>query len=113
MVLPLATLVSKSVVSRQLLLSHSQLALKWSDRKRAPEKMYKGAAVVHDTTAYIIGADSCTVYSYKVDGDEWNKHSECPHINPGLIIINNLLTAVGSKEEGRPTGKLCTWKHNG
>ena len=44
-----------------------QLALKWSDRKRAPERMRRGAAVVHGTFAYIIGAESRTIYSYKLD----------------------------------------------
>ena len=87
-----------------------QLALKWSDRKIIPEEMYRGAAVVHGTTAYVIGRESQTVYRYRLDKDKWNKHSYCLHVNPGLVIINDLLTAVGGMQEHRATNKLCSWK---
>ena len=72
--------------------------------------MIRGAAVVHGTIAYVIGYGSQTVYSYRLDRDKWNKHSECPHVNPGLAIINDLLTTVGGRVGGRSTNKLCTWK---
>ena len=89
-----------------------QLALKWSDRKRAPKRMYRGAAVVHGTIAYVIGYDSQTIYSYRLDGDKWNKHSKCPHVNPGLVIINDLLTAVGGRVGGDSTKKVTTLTRN-
>ena len=89
-----------------------QLALKWSDRKRAPKRMERGAAVVHGTIAYVIGSDSQTIYSYRLDGDKWNKHSECPHVNPGLVIINDLLTAVGGRVGGDSTKKVTTLTRN-
>ena len=89
-----------------------QLALKWSNRKRAPKQMKRGAAVVHGTIAYVIGYDSQTIYSYRLDGDKWNKHSKCPHVNPGLVIVNNLLTTVGGREEHRVTSKLCSWNRS-
>ena len=74
--------------------------------------MYRGAAVVHGTIAYVIAHRSQTVYSYRLDGDKWNKHSECPHVNPGLVIINDLLTAVGGRVGGGSTKKLTTLTRN-
>ena len=89
-----------------------QLALKWSDRKRAPKRMFRGAAVVHGTIAYVIGYDSQTIYSYRLDGDKWNKHSKCPHVDPGLVIINDLLTTVGGRVGGDSTEKVTTLTRN-
>ena len=74
--------------------------------------MFGGAAVVHDTIAYIISYDSQTIYSYRLDGDKWNKHSECPHVDPGLVIINDLLTAVGGRVGGDSTKKVTTLTRN-
>ena len=67
---------------------------------------------MHDTIAYIIGCDSKTIYSYRLDGDKWNKHSECPHVDPGLVIINDLLTAVGGRVGGGSTKKVTTLTRN-
>ena len=66
--------------------------------------------MVHSTIAYVIGRGSQTVYSYQLDGDKWDKHSECLHMNPGLVIINDLLTTVGGKEEHHITKKLFSWQ---
>ena len=68
--------------------------------------------MVHGTIAYVIGRGSQTVYGYRLDTDEWNKHSECPHVNPGLVIINDLLTAVGGRVGGGSTEKVTTLTRN-
>ena len=68
--------------------------------------------MVHGTIAYVIGDRSQTVYSYRLDRDKWNKHSECPHVNPGLVIINDLLTAVGGRVGDGSTEKLTTLTRN-
>ena len=68
--------------------------------------------MVHGTIAYVIGDGSQTIYSYRLDGDKWNKHSKCPHVNPGLVIINDLLTAVGGRVGGDSTKKLTTLTRN-
>lgn len=74
--------------------------------------MYRGAAVIQGTNIYIIGCGSRTIYSYQLDRDKWNKHSQCPRINPGLVIINNVLTAVGGKDGDHRTNELLSWKHS-
>ena len=68
--------------------------------------------MVHGTIAYVIGRGSQTIYSYRLDRDKWNKRSECPHVNPGLVIINDLLTAVGGGVGGDSTKKLTTLTRN-
>ena len=68
--------------------------------------------MVHGTIAYIIGHGSHTIYKYKLDSDMWNKHSECPHVNPGLIIINDILTAVGGKKGNCSTNNLVSFNHD-
>lgn len=71
--------------------------------------MERGAVVVHGTIAYIIGRNSRTLYRYQSDKDKWREHSQCPHVNPGLALINDMLTAVGGKERDRATNKLVSW----
>ena len=73
--------------------------------------MIRGSAVTYGTVAYIIGRESHTIYSYKLDRDKWEKHSECPHVNPGLVIINDLLTAIGGKEGDSITNKVVSFNH--
>ena len=109
---PWTTHTLRDVVLKQYCSPPLQLTLKWSIQKRAPEAIMRGVAVVHGTIAYIIGDGSCTIYSYQLDGSMWSKHSECPHINPGLIIINNLLTAVGGKIGDWRTSGLATWNQS-
>lgn len=73
--------------------------------------MRKGAAFVHGDIAYIIGRKSHTIYSYHLDEDKWTEYCQCPYTNPGLAIINGLLTAVGGKEGDRLTNKVMSWNH--
>ena len=77
--------------------------------------MYRGAAVAHGNTIYVIGHGSPTVHSYKLDTNVWNHDelSPCPHTKPGLVVVNNLLTAVGGQERVHLTNKLVSWKHGG
>ena len=68
--------------------------------------------MVHGTIAYVIRRGSWTIYSYRLDRDKWNKHSECPHFSPGLVIINDLLTAVGGWVGGDSIKKVTTLTRN-
>ena len=65
--------------------------------------------MTYGTVAYIIGRDSHTIYSYKLDSDKWEEHSKCPHVNPGLVIINDFLTAVGGKEGDSITNNVVSF----
>lgn len=72
--------------------------------------MYRGAAVAYYDAVYCISHESHTVYCYRLDKDEWHIHSQCPHSDPGLVIVGDLLTAVGGMKGSRKMNKLVTWK---
>ena len=66
----------------------------WRMGGNAPEKMFRGAAVVHGNTAYISPLNSKSVYSYQnILGKEQLPDNH--NINFGLAIIDGLLTSVG------------------
>jgi len=72
--------------------------------------MDRGSAVVHCNIVYCIPYESHKMYTYEPDEDEWQEHSHCPHRDPGLTIIKDLVTVVGGEEEGRKTNKLLSWR---
>lgn len=52
-----------------------------------------------------MGKDSPKVYKYDLIRDEWKVIPiQCPHINPGLVFIDGILTAVG----GQTATDTCT-----
>ena len=53
----------------------------WSEGKRAPEMMKRGAAVVHGNTAYFRSALSSSVYSYQniLGNEQWSRLPVNPH----------------------------------
>lgn len=60
-----------------------------------------------------MGQDSPKVYMYDLNRDEWKEISEqCPHINPGLVFIDGVLTAVGGKRTPfmTDTGEVVSWE---
>ena len=74
----------------------------WREGKSAPEKMYRGAAVVHGNTAYFRVAHSTKVYSYQnIHGQEqWSQLPDNPNQNCGLAVVDGLLTSVGGTNNG-------------
>ena len=86
--------------------------------------MQRGVAAVHCNNVYCVAKD-CYIYRYQFDTDKWHMYPQCPHYNPGLAVIGNLLTAVGGskvhrisakrfyqkKEEHQKTCKLVSWKN--
>ena len=69
----------------------------WRKGKNAPQKMFRGAAVVLGNTAYIRPADSNKLYSYEVfHGDEqWSRLPEHQYWSYSLTVIDGLVTSVG------------------
>ena len=69
----------------------------WKEGKNAPEKMYRGAAVVHRNTAYFRSGSSNKVYSYQniLGKEQWSRLPDNPNSAFGLAVIDGLLTSVG------------------
>ena len=70
----------------------------WREGKNAPERMFRGAAVVHGNTAYFrsyYGSDK--VYSYQniLGKEQWSQLPDNPNRNCSLAVIDGLLTSVG------------------
>lgn len=119
-VLPLLTFLtpSPSFVPCVIILFLPQLRLTWQTPTKSPEAMRRGAAFVHGNNVYLV-SKGCKIYCFQVETDKWLVYPPCPHHNPGLAIINNLLTAIGGREHGaavqllvgeRATRKLVSCK---
>ena len=69
----------------------------WRKGKNAPEKMYRGAAVVHGNTAYFRSGSSNKVYSYQniLGKEQWSQLPDNSNMYCGLAVIDGLLTSVG------------------
>ena len=74
----------------------------WREGKNAPEKMYRGAAVVHGNTAYFRKINSNNVYSYQniLGKEQWSQVPDNPNTYCGLAVIDGLLTSVGGFNNG-------------
>ena len=81
--------------------------MRWREGKNAPDKMTRGAAVVHGNTAYFCPGGSREVYSYQnIHGKEqWSRLPDNPNCWFGLVVIDGLLTSVGG---GDPTNTLLS-----
>ena len=76
--------------------------LRWKEGKRAPERMYRGAAVVHGNTVYIRSGDSHKVYSCQMtsEGLLWSTLPDSRYELFSLAVIEGLLTCVGGRSGG-------------
>ena len=75
----------------------------WREGKSAPQKMSRGAAVVHGNTAYFRPGDSHKVYSYQIIGEEeqWSQLPDNDNKWFGLAVIDGLVTSVGGNNYGK------------
>ena len=74
----------------------------WREGKNAPEKMIRGAAVVHGNTAYFRPYNSDKVYSYQniLGKEQWSQLPDNPNGAFSLAVIDGLLTSVGGYNNG-------------
>ena len=73
--------------------------MRWREEKNAPERMTRGAAVVHGNTAYFRPGSSHKVYSYQniIGKEQWSQLPDNPNLWFRLAVIDGLLTSVGGK----------------
>ena len=83
----------------------------WREGKKAPEEMYRGAAVVHGNTAYFRPGGVSRVYSYQniLGNEQWSRLPDNPNKDFSLAVIDGLLTSVGGfKSKGDTTNTLLS-----
>ena len=86
-----------------------QLMLTWETRREAPHEMRRGAAVAHGSLGYYNSFDSHEVFAYNSENNDWSELPECPQLNFGLAVVNNLITAVGGVSGGQITNRLSSF----
>ena len=85
--------------------------LRWKEGKegkKAPEVMFRGAAVADGNTVYVRAGGSYNVYSCQItsDGLLWSTLPDSRYMYFGLAIIDGLLTCVGGYNHTVPTDTL-------
>lgn len=84
--------------------------LTWEKHNEAPQEMFRGGAVVHDSVCYFRPSSSHYVLKYNSDTGDWSELPQCPQKSFGLVVINNYLTAVGGDcSEGKYTNCLVSF----
>ena len=79
-----------------------QFKLTWKTCKEVPSSgMWRGAAVAHGNLAYFNSYVSHEVFAYNSENNDWSELPKCPQRNFGLVVVNNLLTAVGGVSQSR------------
>ena len=62
-------------------------------------------------TVYLIGENHNVIHCYRSHSNEWSTLPvACPHTNPGLVFVQNVLTAIGGQVSGRRTTKVSSLK---
>lgn len=87
--------------------------LKWETKREAPQALKRGSAAVDSltSTVYIIGENYNVIHCYRIRSNEWSTLPVvCPHINPGLVFIEKVLTAIGGHKSGKRTTKSSSFK---
>ena len=84
----------------------------WGEGKKAPERMRRGIAAVHGSTAYFKPANSVRVYSYQnIPGNgQWSRLPDNVNQNSSLAVIDGLLTSVGGWKNRSYTNALLSLK---
>ena len=85
--------------------------LRWGERPKAPSTMYTEQAPSHGTTAYF--SESGHVHAYDSTKEEWSELPKCPQEGSTLVVVKDLLTAVGGDESGKRTNTLLSLKYKG
>jgi hypothetical protein len=71
----------------------------WRVRKKAPQAMVRGTAVVHGNMLYLNPVSSPLVYSYQITEGEgkWSQMPDNPYRCFGLVIVEGSLTSIGGR----------------
>ena len=93
-----------------------QLTVQCHSQKKAPWRMARGSAVTDQMMTYCVTEcvtdDSYSLYRYTMTEDKWEELLLCPCSDPGLVVIDSVLTAVGGYDGYSLTNKLVTLRQS-
>ena len=94
--------------------SVAKFNLQWKTQRKAPCEMSRGAVAATGNVAYFASFGSKKVYSYTIDEGKWcSSFPECPHESFQLVVLKNMLTAVGGIKSGVLTNLLLSLVEDG
>ena len=79
-------------------------------QQAAPCRILRGSAAMHGSVTYFGLPNDRKVLSYNSDTKKWSSLPECPRVNFTLAVVNDLVTAVGGKKDGKRTNTLISLK---
>ena len=88
----------KTQTATAVSVAHKDISkMTWREGRKAPEGMYRGAAVVDGNTAYFTPVNSVKVYTYQniLGNEQWSRLADNPNTAFSLAVIDGLLTTVG------------------
>ena len=74
--------------------------------------MWRGSAATDQYSAYFTTSGFNRVYRYIFSTDKWETLPPCPYRNSGLVVIDNILTAIGGGDVSGCTNKLFTLRQS-
>ena len=70
--------------------------------------MFRGSAASDSNIAYFNGGGSTKVYSYDTDTQKWHQLPDTPLMYSTLVVVQHILTMVGSYLSGKITNSLLS-----
>ena len=80
--------------------------LTWTSLQESKHRMMRGASAAKEHKVYFRPGDSSVVTEFNLDEERWSTLPECPQELFALVVVGDLVTAVGGQLEGVPTNKL-------
>ena len=100
-----------SISGRQECALPTHIKLRWRRGKPAPEAMLRWCdAAVGDGEVYFNIGGTKTMYSYNINSDLWSQLPDCPYSHCSIVVIDNLLTAIGGYFRRQNSKKLYSNK---
>ena len=91
-------------------LPHKAIHKTFEIQKPAPCTMLRGSATMYGSVTYFALPNDRKVQSYNSETKKWSDLPECPRVQFTLAVVNDLVTTVGGKKDGKHTNTLLSLK---
>lgn len=82
------------------------LRLTWTPLQESKHRMMRGSSAIKEQKVYFRPGDSSDVTVFNLDDEKWSTLPKCPQELFALVVIGDLVTAVGGQRDGVPTNLL-------